>query len=442
MTYSKELSESPNTNDYIQEAHIYDFFRHNLVDPVVSNYVLKSYTSGECSDGIFTIHGEDFNFLEIKSINDDLVNFVDDTVVGYVYILTEPINNIVDFKDHKPTTKPKLSSFIKSTLNTLTHLNMLYKFCHWDFHSENTRFNSDTGQTVIFDFDLSTVNKYTSSDYMNRIPFIRTLIKYHCKKYEGKITPTLFQHYKNSLAHNWDLYQFLFSLENKYSLDYLEQLNINLDSLDYPDLINTFSVASNCITIIYSLLTGPNAVLLPKLFKTIDESLRKRYQSITLNHAYSLGLKIKKTSDGNFIVLSIKNTNSKLKANDIIIAINSNDGDGPVVSQDISLEQAMSEIDSNLLIEIFVDIPIKKKELIKALSDKVDRQLRIKLGSLKGNDKKIYQKYPYCVETFFNIFNTYMVEQFIISGGVVEPKLYDFLFFGSYTMFQEGDYYK
>uniref|UniRef100_A0A6C0EHM0 Protein kinase domain-containing protein n=1 Tax=viral metagenome TaxID=1070528 RepID=A0A6C0EHM0_9ZZZZ len=263
-TNYKELGEKPRTNEYIHESDIYNFFKlQSASDKIVANYVLKSYSSGESADGKFFINNESFNFLDNTSIKADIRRYFSDAV-DLVYIITEPMTDAVDFYKHKPTAS-QTTHFITSTFDTLTYLYEHYEFCHWDFHSLNTQFNKKTGDPIIFDFDLSTVNKYNSSDYINRVSFIENVIKYHCKKYDGKITPALFQKNKVILGHNWDLFMFLSSLKDHYPGDSLKQFAIKLNKIDYTDLINTFLFSLKCMDIIRCLFRKIN---MPSLFKT------------------------------------------------------------------------------------------------------------------------------------------------------------------------------
>jgi hypothetical protein len=267
-TENEDLGEIVLSNDYEHESKIYNFFNENVNDKVVDKYVLKSYTGGISKNGDFKINGETFNFINLKMSKDlEELKQPKRTIIGYVYIITEPMINIETFSDTKPKDETKLKKFITTTFNTLSHLYNTYDFCHWDFHAGNTKFNESTGEIVIFDFDLSTIKKYNNSDYINRIPLIRPIILDYCEMM-GQSIITSYQENKSQLAHNWDLFMFVSGLENEYSLDYLKSLPIILKDIKFVNLLKIYKKTMKLVQEISNVV---NFIKLPKIFNSLKK---------------------------------------------------------------------------------------------------------------------------------------------------------------------------
>ena len=265
-TENEDLGEIVLSNDYEHESKIYNFFNENVNDKVVDKYVLKSYTGGISKNGDFKLNGETFNFINLKMSKDlEELKQPERTIIGYVYIVTEPMINIETFIDTKPKDETKLKKFITTTFNTLSHLYNTYDFCHWDFHTGNTKFNQLTGEIVIFDFDLSTTKKYNNSDYINRIPLIRPIILDYCEMM-GQSIMTSYQENKSQLGHNWDLFMFVASLDHEYSLDYLKRLPIILKGIRFVNLLEIYNKAMRLVREIVDVV---NLIKLPKIFNSL-----------------------------------------------------------------------------------------------------------------------------------------------------------------------------
>ena len=270
IEYDTELGEVVLKNGYEHEAGIYKFFeemRHK--DTTVDRFVLKCHTAGTCDlNGNFKIKGELFNFIESKEIEKDIKNFRNSHLVsGYVYIVTEPMENILSVYEAKPLKETILIRFIQTTLDTLEHLYTKYNFCHWDYHDENTRFNSITGDVVIFDFDLSTTNRFNSSDYIHRISLVKKIIIQSCEEKHNEFTTELYQKHKSLIGHQWDLYMFLTSLNSKYNKTYLSAISSHITDFNfllwhkkYIESLSTFKDIKKIV----------NLVKLPTISKGID----------------------------------------------------------------------------------------------------------------------------------------------------------------------------
>uniref|UniRef100_A0A6C0IXZ6 Protein kinase domain-containing protein n=1 Tax=viral metagenome TaxID=1070528 RepID=A0A6C0IXZ6_9ZZZZ len=277
-TENEDLGEIVLSNDYEHESKIYNFFNEKVNDKIVDKYVLKSYTGGISKNGDFKLNGETFNFINLKMSKDlEELEQPPRTIIGYVYIITEPMINIKTFYDTKPKDETKLKKFITTTFNTLSHLYNTYEFCHWDFHAQNTKFNELTGEILIFDFDLSTTKKYNNSDYINRIPLIRPIILDYCEMM-GQSIATSYQENKSQLAHNWDLFMFVSGLKKKYSLDYLKNLPIILNDIKFVNLLEIYEKGVNLVEEIRDVV---RFIKLPKIFNSLKFDIYPKMDSIS-----------------------------------------------------------------------------------------------------------------------------------------------------------------
>lgn len=273
-TENEDLDEFVLKNEYEHEANIYNFFREvSKTDKVVNDYVLKSLDAGITKNGDFTIEGETFNFMDNTEIKHDLkyLEKSGQNIVKYVYIITQPMSYVESLSKSVPD-EYLLGNFVKSTFDTLTHLYHNYKFCHWDFHSENTKFNYTTGNIVVFDFDLSQIEEYNNSDYINRVALIRPIILDFCETIEE------YQVNKLKLGHNWDLFMFALSLDMYYSIEHLKKLNIILKGINFRNFLEIFDrsmiLTKNIKTII-------NYIKLPLIFSKLQIDIKRDIDSIT-----------------------------------------------------------------------------------------------------------------------------------------------------------------
>ena len=254
-SYAAPLTETEDClkNTYLHESIVYKFFSDKkIIDPIIDKYVLKSYGSGISNNKTIAILNNENEYEPIDlSSHTDINNFIDTYITlpeyskNFIYISTEFNNDNVQLsKGFK--SKGKEVNFITSCISSLVHLYKNYKFCHWDFHMENTLYNKKTGDIQLFDFDRSTLHNKTpnvkNGTQINILPVIFLLTIQILNNHSQPIDEVIYYNTKTYLVHLSDMCYFLCNCYNDVNLE------VNLQSLKTDS--NVGVIVNNFYTII------------------------------------------------------------------------------------------------------------------------------------------------------------------------------------------------
>ena len=254
-SYAKPLTDTEDCleNTYLHESIVYKFFSDKkFVDPIIDKYVLKSHGSGISDNKTIAILNNENEYEPIDlSSHVNINNFLDTYITlpensnNFIYISTEFNNDNVQLsKGFKSTGKEV--NFITSCISSLVHLYKIYKFCHWDFHMENTLYNKKTGDIQLFDFDRATLHNKTpnvkNGTQIHILPVIFLLTIQILNNHHLPIDGSIYYNTKTYLAHLSDICYFLSNCYNDVNLE----VNLRLLKTDS----NVGVIVNNFYTII------------------------------------------------------------------------------------------------------------------------------------------------------------------------------------------------
>ncbi len=282
----KKFNEICLKNAYLHEAEIYNFFNNNISDPIINNNVLKSFGCGFSENGIIILKKEEkeeeFNIFEHTGIRQMYIkNFMNknhkDRIENILYLTTEYNANYQTLRKGFDAIDPlnlriNALNFINTTLETLIHCNNSYKFCHWDFHSENILYDKENGNIKLFDFDFSSLDDssgipksnvnplLSNSRYIQYVAYFYGIIFFilKSKKFGNPAnlsSSELIQAYnliKNKIAHYFDIYQFLSNCDRDTNIDLTDMLSEA--NLNYKKIINIYLKTKEIVQDIDNLL--------------------------------------------------------------------------------------------------------------------------------------------------------------------------------------------
>lgn len=212
-------------NEYFHETLIANILKENLSDSNMANKILTILGAGTVTDNNILINGESFNLSDLISFNPQIAS--SDNIT---YLVTEynPSYKIL-LKDGIPErwlseTQEKFYNLINSGIDILEYAYGKYKFCHWDYHGGNIIYDNDNGLIKLFDFDLSSIDGL-NSQYIDRVSYFYTIID-NIINSQGIFSNTQvlksqsYENIKSMIAHYFDLFQFLHSIQKKYLLSY------------------------------------------------------------------------------------------------------------------------------------------------------------------------------------------------------------------------------